>query len=280
MFLDTYFLGGTILRHRNGELKRATVPVNPHVGKQVSEQLIRYGWLKKYSSLHYWRAQATSSYTCLAEFWCNLQGQHTSRIPYSHFSFVSGSFSGRSLFISIGPIWQKSHCLRGGRTAKLIRKHTSLALTQRNYVRRPSTYVRSYRRNKDCSHLWAWWRSELELSQTLGLQDLLATKHQICRSSLSTHSNSKQAALKKTQTLLTFSGLYLVRSTCASEVDIFILFTSKQRKKRHHREFESLWGISITPGTEVNHFWLQFLDCDLSGWQKDENRRKIWLFVV
>lgn len=155
---------GTILRKRNVELKRATVPVSLHVGKQFSEQLIRYGWLKKYTDLHYWGAQATSSYTCLTEFCCNLQGQHTSMIPYSHFSFVSESFAGKSSFIFVGLIWQKSHCFHVGKTAKLIRKHTSSAIFQRSYVRRLSTYVRSYRRNKDCSHLWAWWKSELELS--------------------------------------------------------------------------------------------------------------------
>jgi len=66
------------------------------------------GW-KKYTNLHYWRAQSTSSHTCLAEFWCNFQGQHTSTIP----------FAGRSWFISMGRIWQKSHFLHVGRTAKL-----------------------------------------------------------------------------------------------------------------------------------------------------------------
>lgn len=173
---------------------RTGVPVSLHVGKQFLEQLIRYGWLKKYTNLHYWRAQATSSYTCLAEFWCNSQGQHTSMIPYNHFSFVSGSFAGRSWFLSMGPIWQKSHCLHVGRTAKLIRKHTSSAIIQRSYVKRPSTYVRSQRRNKDCSHLRAWWRSELELSQILGLQ-----------APLSSYLKPKQAALKKNTSSIQWS---------------------------------------------------------------------------
>lgn len=38
------------------------------------------------------------------------------------------------------------------------------------------------------------------------------------------------------------------------------------------------------PGTEVRHFWLQFLDCIslwfMSGWQKYKNRWKVWLSLV
>lgn len=147
-------------------------------------------------------------------------------------------------------------------TADLIRKQTSSAIIQRNHVRRQSTFGRSHRRSKavpSCEHE----EGQIQISP----------KHQDFQPFKLLNTDSAESQCLITQNPSSqhekIEFLHCIQSTSIStnEKDIFILFTSKQRKKLHHREVESLWGISITPGTEVRHFCLQFLDyislCDL-----------------